>query len=128
MLLLALSVGIGIGTTTMNTVPAPLPASATTRIALITGAAQGIDHAIALRLASDGLDIALNDIPSKLDALNKVVKEVEALGRRAIEIPGDVTLEADVERAVEETVRQLGSLDVVCPILLCFENCTWIKP
>ena len=98
-------------------IPAPLPPSTAIRVALVTGAAQGIGRAIALRLASDGLDVALNDIPSKLDALEVVVKDIEAIGRRAITVLGDVSVEADVEKAIEATVHQLGSLDVVRSIL-----------
>ena len=97
-----------------------------TRVALVTGAAQGIGEAISLQLADDGLDIALNDIPSKVDALKDAVRQITELGsggnvRKVIVVTGDVSVEADVERAVEETVKQLGSLDVVrFSLLLCF--------
>lgn len=48
---------------------APVP---TTRIAIVTGAAQGIGRSIALRLAADGLDVAINDLPRQLTQLEQV--------------------------------------------------------
>jgi len=86
---------------------------ATARVAIITGAAQGIGKAISLRLAEDGLDIVVNDIPSKQNLLDEVVKEIEARGRRSISVTGDVTKEEDVQNLVNITVDKLGSLDVV---------------
>lgn len=65
-------------------------------------------------LAADGMDIAVNDIPAKLDNLKQVVGEIEALGRKAIAIPGDVSKEAEVRALVKQTVDALGGLDVVC--------------
>lgn len=64
-------------------------------------------------LASDGLDVAVNDISHKLDDLKKLVGEIEATGRKAIAIPGDVSKEADVQAMVKQTVDSLGGLDVV---------------
>lgn len=83
------------------------------RVAIVTGSAQGIGRAIALRLASDGLDVAVNDISHKLDDLKKLVGEIEATGRKAIAIPGDVSKEADVQAMVKQTVDSLGGLDVM---------------
>ncbi|TFY81423.1 hypothetical protein EWM64_g2588 [Hericium alpestre] len=84
-----------------------------TRVALVTGGAQGIGRAIALRLAADGLDVAVNDVERQSDNIAKVVIEIRALGRQAIAVPADVTSEEAVERMVAETVQQLGRLDVM---------------
>ncbi|KAK7453996.1 hypothetical protein VKT23_011507 [Stygiomarasmius scandens] len=86
-----------------------------TRIAIVTGASQGIGRAIALRLAKDGLHVALNDIPSKVDQLNAVSEEIRAVGpgRKSSVHTGDVSQEGDVKRMVEEVVETYGGLDVM---------------
>jgi NAD(P)-dependent dehydrogenase (short-subunit alcohol dehydrogenase family) len=83
------------------------------RVALVTGGAQGLGRAIALRLASDGLDVAVDDIPPKLQLLEEVVNEIKAMGRNAIALTLDVTKEKEVEAMVDQTVAELGQLDVV---------------
>ncbi|KAI0711419.1 NAD-P-binding protein [Earliella scabrosa] len=83
------------------------------RIALVTGAAQGIGEAIALQLADDGLDVAINDIPQKEGQLADVAKAIEAKGRRALIVCGDVSAERDVASMVSRTVTGLGGLDVM---------------
>ena len=87
--------------------------SAVARIAIVTGAAQGIGRAVALRLAQDGLDVAVNDIPAKADELANVVSLIEAKGRRAVAVPADVTVEKEVEDMVAKAVDALGGVDVV---------------
>ncbi|KAF8444090.1 hypothetical protein L210DRAFT_3533787 [Boletus edulis BED1] len=82
-------------------------------IALITGSAQGIGRGIALRLARDGFDIALNDVPSKRDQLRVVADDIEKIGRRTHLVPGDVAIEQEVKGMVQSTAQGLGGLDVM---------------
>ncbi|KZV73136.1 acetoin reductase [Peniophora sp. CONT] len=83
------------------------------RVALITGSARGIGRAIALRLAANGLDVALLDLPNSTDALGSVAEEVSKLGRRAVVLTADVSVEAEVKEAIRSCVEKLGSLDVM---------------
>ncbi|KAJ7264957.1 acetoin reductase family protein [Mycena haematopus] len=84
-----------------------------TRVAIVTGAAQGIGKAIGLRLAADGLDVVVSDLPGQIDSLNAVVEEIQRLGRKAIAVIADVSKEDDVKGMVEATVAGLGRLDVM---------------
>lgn len=87
-------------------------------VAIVTGSAQGIGKAIVLRLASDGYDIALFDLPSQQGKLEELVSAVSiGIGRKAIAVTGDVTIEKDVEGVVKETADKLGSVDVVRELL-----------
>lgn len=82
-------------------------------IALVTGSAQGIGRAIALRLADDGFDVGLNDLSSKREKLEAVQAEIIQKGRRSTVVAADVSVEAEVQTMVEGTVRDLGGLDVM---------------
>lgn len=81
--------------------------------ALVTGAAQGIGQAIALRLAQDGFDVAVNDIPSKQDYLDNVVEEIKKIGCKSISVIANVSEEEQVKAMIGKVVEELGSLDVV---------------
>ncbi|KAE9401209.1 NAD-binding protein, partial [Gymnopus androsaceus JB14] len=82
---------------------------------LVTGASQGIGKAIAMRLASDGFKVALNDIPSKKDQLEAVAREIDAKHNHGsyYVAPGDVSQEAEVEAMVKSASEALGGLDVM---------------
>ncbi|KAI0002510.1 hypothetical protein BJV74DRAFT_985943, partial [Russula compacta] len=86
----------------------------TTKVALVTGAARGIGRAIALRLAEDGFDVAVNDLPNSAE-LDEVLREIEKRGRRSLAVRADVSVEPELARIIQEVVQKLGSLDVLSP-------------
>jgi 2-deoxy-D-gluconate 3-dehydrogenase len=80
-------------------------------VAVVTGASRGIGRAIALAYAEAGADLALA-ARSKPD-LEETARLAQQRGRRAIVVPTDVTVYAEVEALVERAVSELGRLDVV---------------
>ncbi|MFZ4599043.1 MAG: SDR family NAD(P)-dependent oxidoreductase [Terrimicrobiaceae bacterium] len=82
------------------------------KIALITGSAQGIGQAIALRLAQDGADILIDDRPGNLGAA-ETKKEIEALGRRAVVLGGDLANTDDDRRLIQQGVEAFGKIDIL---------------
>ncbi|KAF9464313.1 NAD-binding protein [Collybia nuda] len=84
------------------------------QVAIITGAADGIGKAVALRLASDGYDIIVADLPHQRVLMDFVVEEVkDTTGRRAISYEVDVTKEDQVKDMIHTAVENLGGLDVM---------------
>jgi NAD(P)-dependent dehydrogenase (short-subunit alcohol dehydrogenase family) len=82
------------------------------KVALITGADSGIGRAVAALYAREGADIAILYLCEHDDAA-KTKQIVEQEGRRAITIAGDLGDKQFCERAVRQTVEQLGGLDIV---------------
>jgi NAD(P)-dependent dehydrogenase (short-subunit alcohol dehydrogenase family) len=76
----------------------------TGKIALVTGAGRGIGRGIAEVFASEGADVAVNDLAEA----EAVAQALRATGRRAIAIKGDVARRADVEPMFDRIWRELG--------------------
>ena len=82
------------------------------KVALVTGAQQGIGRAIAIALARDGADVGVNFLDDPAGA-ESVAGEVRGLGRRAVVVKADVTRAADVEAMVAAVAGGLGPPDVL---------------
>jgi 3-oxoacyl-[acyl-carrier protein] reductase len=81
------------------------------RAALVTGSSSGIGRAIATRFAHEGADLVINGRDEKKIA--EVVKEIEALGRRALGIRANVGSFAESKAMVERAIAELGHLDIL---------------
>ena len=82
------------------------------KVALVTGSARGIGRAVALELASEGADIAVNYLTSA-DAAEATVGEIKALGVKAVAIQADVSDAEQVNNMVSTVVEKLGDLSIL---------------
>jgi NAD(P)-dependent dehydrogenase (short-subunit alcohol dehydrogenase family) len=82
------------------------------RTALVTGAQQGIGRALALAVAAEGADVAVNFLDDRA-AAERVAGEVRGLGRRAVLVQADVARRAEVEAMVATVVKDLGAPDIL---------------
>ncbi|AMX84071.1 beta-ketoacyl-ACP reductase [Geobacillus subterraneus] len=82
------------------------------KIALVTGASRGIGRAVALELARQGANVAVNYAGSEAKA-NEVVETIRSLGREAFAVQADVARAEDVERMVKTVLDQFGRLDIL---------------
>jgi meso-butanediol dehydrogenase/(S,S)-butanediol dehydrogenase/diacetyl reductase len=108
------------------------------KVALITGGARGIGRGIALALAEEGADIAIAEVDhlpsaaqqygdaqiSGFAAAQQTVREITQRGRKAVAIQTDVSQKSATLRMVDETIRQLGRLD----ILVCNAGVVSVSP
>lgn len=81
------------------------------KVALVTGSSSGIGEATAIALAKAGATVAVS--ARRADRLEGLVKRIEEAGGKALALPGDMTVEADALKAVEDTVAQLGRIDIL---------------
>ena len=82
------------------------------RVALVTGGSRGIGRATALRLASEGADVAISYSSREADAA-RTVAELQALGRRAVAVQCDVSQPDQVQAMVDTARRELGPIDLL---------------
>jgi citronellol/citronellal dehydrogenase len=88
------------------------------RVAIVTGASRGLGAAIAERLAGHGMHVALTartlePDPGRPGSLVEVVQRIRSAGGTAIPIGADLSVHGDRRRIVDETIRQLGPIDVL---------------
>ena len=81
------------------------------KVAVITGASSGLGVAFATGFADAGADVAI--CARRVEKLEQTKEQVEALGRRCVAVQADVANPDDCNRVVEETVAQLGKVDVL---------------
>ena len=83
------------------------------RKALITGGDSGIGRAAAIAFAREGADVAISYLPSEKADAQEVIRLIEAEGRTAVDLPGDITDEKWCRELVAKSVEKLGGLDIL---------------
>ena len=83
------------------------------RKALITGGDSGIGRAAAIAFAREGADVAISYLPSEKADAQDVIRLIEAEGRTAVDLPGDITDEHWCRELVAASVQKLGGLDIL---------------
>jgi len=81
------------------------------KIALVTGAAQGIGRDIALALAADGADVAICDV--NLEAAQKTAGDIESKGKKSLALKANVAASTDVTAMIDQVVEKFGRIDVL---------------
>jgi NAD(P)-dependent dehydrogenase (short-subunit alcohol dehydrogenase family) len=83
------------------------------KIALITGGDSGIGRAVAIAFAREGADVALSYLPEEERDAQDAVRWVEAAGRNSLKLPGDIRDENHCRSLIDQTIAQLGKLDIL---------------
>ncbi|MEJ5913574.1 SDR family oxidoreductase [Pseudokineococcus sp. 1T1Z-3] len=85
-------------------------------VAVVTGADSGIGRAAAIAYAREGADVVLSYLPSEEEDAQQVVALVEAAGRKALAVPGDLSQEAANLELVDKAVEAFGRIDVLAVV------------
>jgi 2-deoxy-D-gluconate 3-dehydrogenase len=83
------------------------------RIAFVTGTGSGLGRAISIGLAQSGADVALTELPDKLDSARETAREVEKAGRRAFAVGLDVSKLPMIGEAIDATLQHFGRIDLL---------------
>lgn len=88
-----------------------MEANLTGKVAFVAGSSAGVGKAIALKLATNGADIALNGRNPAL--AKKTIKQIEELGRKVIFEKADIADYQEIKKAVDNTIAKLGKIDIL---------------
>ena len=83
------------------------------RAAIVTGGDSGIGRAVALAFAREGADVLLSYLEAEEDDARETARLVEDAGRRAVLVPGDLTIEENCQRVVDRALSDLGRIDIL---------------
>jgi len=83
------------------------------KVVIVTGARQGLGKSIALGMAEVGADLVICDRVTDDGKLTEVAGEIEKLGRKALTLGGDITVEEDVNSIVNQSIEKFGKIDVL---------------
>ncbi len=92
------------------------------KVAIVTGASKGIGAEIARHFGREGASVVVNYASSK-DAADKVVKDIEASGTKAIAVKADMSKSADIEHLFKETQNAFGRLDILVNNAGIYRSC-----
>jgi 3-oxoacyl-[acyl-carrier protein] reductase len=95
-------------------------------VAVVTGASRGIGKAIALTLAREGADVAVN-YTKRHDQAGAVVDKIIEMGRKAIAIKADVSKRADVEKMMAKTAKAFKRIDILVNNAGIFPRCIFLE-
>ncbi|MGD0779481.1 MAG: SDR family oxidoreductase [Dehalococcoidales bacterium] len=83
------------------------------KVALVTGARQGLGKSISLGMAEAGADLVICDRITDDGKLTETAGEIEAMGRKTLSMGGDITIEEDVNNVVNKALEKFGKIDIL---------------
>src|SRR5258708_16639820 len=83
------------------------------KVGLVTGTGSGLGRAISIGMAQAGADVALTELPDRLDSARETAREIEKLGRRAFVVPLDVTKLPLIQETVHAVRPHFAPIDIL---------------